>query len=216
MIKEKLPKRFSKLLKYSVAFSCRLSPPPKTYAELDYILRNLQSLATVELIRSTPLDSKELVRSGFWINILYNPTNTHSMFLPILLKDEVLNNARGENYSDEKQKALQSKLLLKLGKLIAIPRYSFYCDTLAKNDDQPFVFRHSLKAGAEKFEGYYNLTTGTMDKPLISIAECEAPCDKRQLRSSILHNFKLFHKFDKVELFTNRERNLSKVFINGL
>jgi len=73
--KGKLSKTILKYFANTIGFSCRITPPPNTSLELDYLLHNFHKLA--------PLDNFPTISNsnhGFFINAIYSPCRDESWF----------------------------------------------------------------------------------------------------------------------------------------
>ncbi|KAI3406439.2 hypothetical protein KGF56_000920 [Candida oxycetoniae] len=206
---DKLPKRFHNYLKHSVRFRCKLSPPPKSSSELKFVLNVLEKLATVDILRSTsltPLDPKKLLESGFWIDILYSPCYPKSIFSPMLPKGDFPPLSKE---SIAKNKLAQSNFIEKLNSLVAIPRFhALETDTEYIENQRGIKLVHQLVPSAMSYRGNYELTTSTIDNPLISIKRKEPLVNEHVLRASMRHNFQLFHKFESIAIYKNGLFNL--------
>lgn len=213
--KGKLSKTILKYFANTVGFSCRITPPPNTSLELDYLLHNFHKLA--------PLDNFQTISNsnhGFFINAIYSPCRDESWF-KLIKPDE---NHLFEEIDPKFTNTIKNDFINKLTSLVAIPRYSYIENNKDfQNYKLKIRFDHNIQRSIANYKGKYNLTTSTVDDPFISIInndnangtnnddDDEVLIDYEKLRVNLRHNFQKFHKFDKIEIITNPNRLINRL-----
>ncbi|KAI5950827.1 hypothetical protein KGF54_003901 [Candida jiufengensis] len=198
----KIPPKILKYFKYAVEFKCKITPPPKTSTELNFIIQNFEKLSAIDYLTNTSLNDVSIIENqGFWMKIVFNPVFNRSKVAPVFSDDDKIN----DDKSELKSKHIQAKLIENLDNLIAIPRYLYL-----KNDNSGFLsnrthlkFNYDLSTKGSMYHNKFELSNASNNSAFIYVTKCDPPIDKYKLRASIRHNFSHFHKIDNIEIKTN-------------
>ncbi|KAI5963495.1 uncharacterized protein KGF55_002375 [Candida pseudojiufengensis] len=207
-------KGISKLIKYfksTIEFRCKITPPPKSSSELNFIIENFEKLGTIEYLVNTTLNDVSIIENdGFWLKIIFNPILKRSRFGPILSEEEM---PTLDKKSDLVSKTIKSKFINNLYNLIAIPRYLYL-----KNDNPGFFtntnhlkFVYDLSSKGSIFYNKFKLSNSSIEHPFITIIESDPTINKFKLRASIRHNYQYFHKIDNIEIIDDARRILQNL-----
>ncbi|KAI5954823.1 hypothetical protein KGF57_003847 [Candida theae] len=208
----KIPKRFEQYFKYAVGFRCKVVPPPKTTSESQFIVQNLRKLASVDFLKSTNLNSEDIIENGYQLDILFNPVHTKSLFSPVSVSDE----PDQINTSHSRNIAARDKLVKQLENLIAIPRYLYVQnDEKFLNNERQIQFTHKLHERNLDLAGKYDLSLASLDNPLISITQCDDKVKGFSLRAAIRSDVQHFHKFQNIEIHKNHRYILNQLESNS-
>ena len=213
----KIPKRFQIYFKYAVGFKCKIIPPPKTPSELHFITESFRNLATVDILKTTPLHSEALVDNKvFQVDILFSPIRKKSVFLPLSIDDE---EAEQIFDSHPRNVVIRDKLKEKLLNLISIPRYLYVeNDEMFSGNQRLIQFVHELSSNGRDLLGKYDLSLGTIENPFISLTKFDPSLneklDKFRLRRAIRNDVQHFHKLQDIEIYTNHTHILHKLETN--
>lgn len=208
----KIPKRFHQYFKYAVSFKCKIIPPPKTSSEQQFIIENLQKLATVDILKSTKLNLEEMIKDGFQLKILFNPAYKKSMLLPVSIDED----AEPITELQSRNVANRDKLVRKLDSLIAIPRYLYVeNDEKFLRNERQIQFTHELSEKGRFLTGKYDLSLSSIENPIVSLTRADEKLNNYGLRAAIRHNVLHFHKFQSIEINTNYRYILSQLESNS-
>ncbi|KAL6454632.1 hypothetical protein SBY92_004099 [Candida maltosa Xu316] len=196
-----IPESVKKYFLNTVQFSCRITPPPRTANELNYITTNFEKLAPVDYF------STSSGKHGYFINVIYSPCRDKSWYR-LLSNNERLVTNDGDELRDAKR-----PLVDRLSRLIGIPRYSYIDNNeLFFNNEGQIIFKHTLGEKISEYNNKYTLTTAMNEDPFISVMEAQDSIDFEKLRANLRHRFQFFHKFDKVEIITSTKRVINRFY----